>query len=271
MSDIPAVQELDEDLPQLFSLIVQLIDVDRHVDLMRWLHGDFQKYLDHDILIAAWGNFGLGVVHYDLISSNPGLRTESAMAEALSPLLTSLFARWVGQGKVPFSLSVGDAGFTWDRVVKDGPIAESLATMRSCLVHGIRDERGRHDCLYIFFSKHQYRSSRERFVSRFFLPYIDTALRQVALLPNQYPSHIAAAPASPGAVADKAATPAEGGTGTLSERESEIMVWIAKGKTNGEIGSILNVSEFTVKNHLQRIFKKLCVSNRAQAVAMYGA
>jgi len=265
MSTIHEVEQLDEDLPQLFSLIHQLIDVDRHVDLMRWLHGDFQRYLHHDILIAAWGNFSLGVIHYDVISAMPGVRTESAMAESVSPLLTSLFTRWLSQGNAPFSLSVGETGFTWDRVVENGPIAESLGTMRSCLVHGIRDERGRHDCLYIFFSKHLVRSSKERSACRFFLPYIDTALRQVELLPNQYPplptAHAAPAPA------DKAAT--DSGNSGLSERESEIMVWIAKGKTNGEIGSILNVSEFTVKNHLQRIFKKLCVSNRAQAVAMY--
>jgi DNA-binding CsgD family transcriptional regulator len=47
------------------------------------------------------------------------------------------------------------------------------------------------------------------------------------------------------------------------------MAWVAKGKTNGEIGSILNVSSFTVKNHMQRIFKKLDVFNRAQAVSTY--
>ena len=268
MSNTHEIQQFDEDLPQLFSLIVQLIDVGRHVDLMRWLHGDFQRYLQHDILIAAWGNFSLGVIHYDVISAIPGVRTESAMAEAVSPLLTSLFTRWLAQGHAPFSLSVGETGFTWDRVVESGPIAESLGAMRSCLVHGIRDERGRHDCLYIFFSKHLYRSSKERFACRFFLPYIDTALRQVELLPNQYPALPTVAVAT--VAAEKSNVP-DAVSNTLSEREAEIMIWIAKGKTNGEIGSILNVSEFTVKNHLQRIFKKLCVSNRAQAVAMYSA
>ena len=55
--------------------------------------------------------------------------------------------------------------------------------------------------------------------------------------------------------------------GTLSEREREIMVWVAMGKTNPEIGCILNISEFTVKNHMKSIFSKLDVTNRAQAVA----
>ena len=39
------------------------------------------------------------------------------------------------------------------------------------------------------------------------------------------------------------------------------------GKTNAEIGSILCISSFTVKNHLQNIFKKLDVYNRVQAVS----
>jgi DNA-binding CsgD family transcriptional regulator len=52
----------------------------------------------------------------------------------------------------------------------------------------------------------------------------------------------------------------------LSAREAEILHWIALGKTNPEIGSILNISAFTVKNHVQRILKKLDVTNRTQAV-----
>ena len=53
----------------------------------------------------------------------------------------------------------------------------------------------------------------------------------------------------------------------LSERERQIMVWVAMGKTNPEIGCILDISEFTVKNHMKSIFSKLDVTNRAQAVA----
>ena len=52
----------------------------------------------------------------------------------------------------------------------------------------------------------------------------------------------------------------------LSEREHEIMHWVGCGKTNHEIGMILGISQFTVKNHLQRIFRKIDVRNRAQAI-----
>ena len=39
------------------------------------------------------------------------------------------------------------------------------------------------------------------------------------------------------------------------------------GKTNAEIGIILSISAFTVKNHMQHIFKKLDVYNRTRAVS----
>ena len=48
-----------------------------------------------------------------------------------------------------------------------------------------------------------------------------------------------------------------------------ILHWVKTGKTNFEIGIILTISPNTVKNHLKRIFQKLDVSCRAQAVAKY--
>lgn len=47
------------------------------------------------------------------------------------------------------------------------------------------------------------------------------------------------------------------------------MEWVRMGKTNIEVAMILDISSFTVKNHLQRIFKKLGVFNRMQAVARF--
>ena len=58
---------------------------------------------------------------------------------------------------------------------------------------------------------------------------------------------------------------------TISVREGEVMFWVGFGKTNEEIGMILGISPNTVKNHLKKIFQKLGVSSRAQAVARYNA
>ncbi|MBX3325913.1 MAG: LuxR C-terminal-related transcriptional regulator [Nitrospira sp.] len=52
----------------------------------------------------------------------------------------------------------------------------------------------------------------------------------------------------------------------LTERELEILRWVAFGKTNEAIAMIHNCSMNTVKNQLRLIFQKLDVVNRAQAV-----
>jgi LuxR family quorum-sensing system transcriptional regulator CciR len=56
----------------------------------------------------------------------------------------------------------------------------------------------------------------------------------------------------------------------LTARETEIMRWVAEGKTNWEISIILHVSLNTVKFHLKNIYQKLGgVENRWSAVAQW--
>lgn len=54
----------------------------------------------------------------------------------------------------------------------------------------------------------------------------------------------------------------------LSPREVTILNWIKDGKTNGEIGQIIGLTERTVRFHVESIFAKLDVSSRTQAVAV---
>lgn len=50
----------------------------------------------------------------------------------------------------------------------------------------------------------------------------------------------------------------------LTQREREILSWVAKGCTNREIAEELTISEYTVKNHLKNIMQKLHLKNRVQ-------
>lgn len=52
---------------------------------------------------------------------------------------------------------------------------------------------------------------------------------------------------------------------SLTDRELEVLILVAKGMFNKEIGITLDISERTVKNHLSNIFKKIEVSDRTQA------
>ena len=51
----------------------------------------------------------------------------------------------------------------------------------------------------------------------------------------------------------------------LSERELEVLQWLASGASNREISQRLYICESTVKRHVYHIFGKLNVRNRTQA------
>jgi len=51
---------------------------------------------------------------------------------------------------------------------------------------------------------------------------------------------------------------------TLSPRERDVFVEVARGRSNAEIGDVLFMSEATVKAHVSRLLVKLAVSNRVQ-------
>jgi DNA-binding NarL/FixJ family response regulator len=53
----------------------------------------------------------------------------------------------------------------------------------------------------------------------------------------------------------------------LTEREVQVLRGMSEGKSNGQIGRGLYLSEDTVKTHAQRLFRKLGVNDRAHAVA----
>ncbi|MFN3817700.1 response regulator transcription factor [Blastomonas sp.] len=59
----------------------------------------------------------------------------------------------------------------------------------------------------------------------------------------------------------------EGGNLALSQREREIAELVGAGKQNKQVAHIAGLSEFTVENHLRRIYRKLGVHNRAGMVA----
>ena len=59
-------------------------------------------------------------------------------------------------------------------------------------------------------------------------------------------------------------------TAALTPRETEVLSWVAKGKTNRDVGDILGMSPRTVNKHLEHVFEKLGVETRAAATALAG-
>jgi DNA-binding CsgD family transcriptional regulator len=51
----------------------------------------------------------------------------------------------------------------------------------------------------------------------------------------------------------------------ITPREAEVLLWVAQGKSNADVASILSMSEKTVKQHMGSIFAKLGLENRNAA------
>ncbi len=54
----------------------------------------------------------------------------------------------------------------------------------------------------------------------------------------------------------------------LTNREIQILSYIANGNTNKQVAYVLGISEQTIKNHVSAILRKLNANDRAHAVAM---
>ena len=67
---------------------------------------------------------------------------------------------------------------------------------------------------------------------------------------------------------DQAVIDAIGTAFKLTAREAEVLYWLAKGKTNRDIGDILGTSPATVKKQLEHVYEKLGVETRTAAASM---
>jgi DNA-binding NarL/FixJ family response regulator len=60
----------------------------------------------------------------------------------------------------------------------------------------------------------------------------------------------------------------EGPMGALSERETEVLVFVARGLSNYQIATEMHLAESTVKRHLANIYEKIGVGSRSEATRM---
>ena len=241
---------------RFFNIVAQCGRIRRHYDIYRWLGGEVQHFLPHEILLSAWGDFANWDIRLDLTSALPGVRTGQLAHCRIDPLVREAYTRWIEGGRQPVLLKAADSHAT--QAGCNCPIHSSLKTMRTVLLHGVHDQRSGQDSLFIAFTRGSFTRGRSiaRFVSLLepLVAQIDSAFRKVPAFPIHDASF---------ALRDSA------NVLDLSAREMEVLEALCRGRTNLEIAAALNISPFTVKNHVQRIFRKMGVTNRTQAAARY--
>lgn len=245
------------EIRSFLRLIARSLQIRRHYELFQLAQGEMQDFIPHRILISAWGDFDGADLKIDIISAIPGVRTSRPASCDLQQLLGALYVRWRAQDRQPLLLHN-----TLRELLAESScscaVHNALHGMTAALVHGNHNARDGTDSLYLalhtgHIAKSEGSIERFRFLADLIVPQLDTAFRKVAAMKRS------------GEPGTRDAVRRSG----LSLREEEIIDWVAKGRTNAEISGILTISEFTVKNHLRRILKKLGASNRTEAVAKF--
>jgi transcriptional regulator EpsA len=248
---VPAVNDLSvSDRERFLRIVQESLVIDRHFQLFLWLQGEFQHFLPHEIFVAMVGNFESGNVAIDMVSPLPKVRASNCIGCGFRSVASELYGRWKRNGYQLLTLA-GELGSLLVPAKCQCPVAPMFAGAGTMLAHGLRDGRTGQDALYLLMHPEPILGDRERRMFAMLLPQIDFACRRVVSLDDDSSTSV----------------PLVGQNFALSARELEILDWVRMGKTNEEIGQILNISAFTVKNHLQRIYRKMDVLNRAQAVA----
>jgi transcriptional regulator EpsA len=257
-------RRIDEEVPGLDAYdgarFVRILSesrlIRRHAELLGWLK-EVQQFLPHEILVAAWGDFQRWNVKCEVVCHLPGVPATQGRGCALDDLLRDLYPQWTRSGREPLVLQANAVA----ALCKPCACAlhSALRGMHSVLVHGVRDKRSGCDSLYIALGTSSFNElghySRFIALAHLLLCQIDIVWRRLAAFRlDDLPG--AEAIALPRSFA-------------LSAREHEILLSLSRGSSNSDIAEALDISLFTVKNHLQRIFRKIGVSNRTQAAARY--
>ncbi len=243
-----SVNQLSAREREVFLRVFQdSLAIDCRQSLLAWLRGNLQRLLPHDVLLAVVGHATTGRVRVDVVSANAVDGAPGCPSCRHDLIPHRLFERWKLNQCRMFSIDGSIGGLINETCDCSG--AAELRGLSRALVHGLCDRRTGEDALYVVVGGQPASVERQRAMFALLLPQIDFACRRV---------EFADAPvAEPGS--DVA----------ISTREHEVLGWVRAGKTNYEIGRILNISTCTVKNHLQRIYRKIDVINRAQAVAKF--
>jgi transcriptional regulator EpsA len=224
------------------------VKVRRRHQLYLWTQGVLQSFLPHETLLCGLGS-----------ASNPNLRTEICSRAVIDEaqvadycngersLLLHMASFWTESSCAPVTITATDSH----------PLALRLrqAGIERAACHGMPEfsaasrKHASAGSFFVFLHMPQAALPRYKYLLDLMLPHLHVALMHVCNSEGTDMSF------------EKMSEPA------LSERERQVLQWVRQGKTNHEIGQILSISPLTVKNHVQKILRKLNVSNRAQAAA----
>ena len=243
----------EEDRKHLAYILETSLRVHRRSHFFSWAQGPLQTLLPHEILICGLREDPHSPMYLERFTATRYFREEHfhALCNPLSGLFTHMIANWQKNGQ-PCLLPAAElrpgmvsCESTWL------PLLDTLE-LRNIAGHGVRWADG---SVKAFFSFSRVSAPLDIHIAHFMcilVPCIFTTFARVL--------------AEECETGNKLFNPAITTVNPLKPREVEVLEWVREGKSNSEIGQILQLSPHTVKNHVQKIMKKLQVKTRGQAV-----
>jgi len=238
------------DAKGLESLLLNLdrsLGVYTRAQFFTWTQGLLQSLIPHKVVICALRNgkpTSFTVDSFSTVVADSDTFGEVLLKDAA--IASDLIKTWKERSFLPVACSINELG-----VPSGGAFARGLRRIGATdlLVHGTHDIDAQVRCLFIFGCGSGCVSAREIYTVQLIVPFLHRAWVRSQTAESQ----------DAGCVASL-------GAGVLTKREREILHWVYLGKSNAEAAAILGISPLTVKNHVQKILRKLNVVNRAQAV-----
>lgn len=246
----------DSHVEAIVSCAESALEVRRRYQFFVWTQGSMQVLLPHQLAICGAYSRTRQELQFEAFNSVPvdaGLLAQ--LSESSSPATTMLQNLWLGARGKPVAVAV-------DQMQGEAlaPLRHNLqaAGLRELLAHGVsRPQRAAEiESFFVLGWHQQLYSPRHRLCLELLMPHMHTTWQRV----QSFERELKDLP-PPGL-----ARPQTGGH--ITERERQILRWLREGLSNPQIGETLGISALTVKNHVQKILRKLNAANRAQAVAV---
>jgi transcriptional regulator EpsA len=250
-----AVDELQDTSPahlndsEREALLLNLdlsLRINARPQLFSWVQGALQSLIPHEALVCGLQEGRQAAMHVDTFSTTPECARLGELFQNDVSLVPQLIKKWEENR---CQAIVAEA----DRAVGNGTgsFARELARLglTQVLAHGTHDSTGNMTSFFVFACRAGSITQKQAYLANLVVPCMHTAwVRSQVTWPLERAG----------------VKPAK--TGLLTPREQQILQWIYHGKSNIEIGMILDISPLTVKNHVQKTLRKLNVLNRTQAV-----
>jgi transcriptional regulator EpsA len=245
--------------------IVQLLEsapaVVRRHQFIAWTQSQLQALIPHQLMVCGAYQRQRRSVTFDVHHTVPlSAAALQALSDADGTLVRSVSAAWVaGRGR-PLALPISLLG-------EAAAALKSELNLGELLVHGVsRPQRPTEiETLFMLAAAPSHPPKPP------LLGYLDLLLPQLHRTWQRVVSaelDLLRPVAAMVAVPAPALLPKPGKAPTITVRERQILRWVREGKSNQQIAETLSISPLTVKNHVQKILRKLGASNRAQAVAL---